>query len=124
MAAPLGLELGAFHVGAKQIERAAANQLCDERPRLAGRADPVVERQLVQRRPFGQIRERKQALDRQRALDHDAVQFGDEASARVDSAVADGKRQKLHQLMPDPATIVGVEAFDPGVGEDGDGVAS
>jgi hypothetical protein len=85
------LELGAFHVSAEQIERATADQLCHERPWLAGRANSVVERQLIQRRPLRQINECEKTLDRQGAVEHDPVQAGDKAPTGVDSAVADGE---------------------------------
>ena len=50
------------------------------------------------------------------------MQIGDEFPARIDPAVADGKRQQLRQLLPDAAAVVAVEAFDPCVRKDQDGI--
>ena len=103
------LELRALGVGREQVERRAAHQLRDERPRLAGRADPLVERELVERRALDQIREGEQPLGGQRSLEDDAVQIGDEAAARVHAAVADGVRQQLREQLADAAAVVGVQ---------------
>ena len=52
-----GLELSALDIRGEQIERGAANELRDERPRFADRADGFIQRELVERRPLGQIHE-------------------------------------------------------------------
>ncbi len=50
------------------------------------------------------------------------MQVGDEVPARIDPAVANGKGQQPRQLLADPATIAGVDAFDAAVRKDRDGI--
>jgi hypothetical protein len=85
--------------------------LRDERPRLGRRANRVTERQLVQCRTLDEIREREQVLDRERPLENDPVQVGDEAAARIEPSVADAEREQLDEDRPDAVTVLCVESF-------------
>jgi len=112
-----GFELGALRVGGEQVERRAPDQLGDERPGLAGRAERVVQRQLVEGGAFGEIGEREQPFHRQCALEHDAVQIGDEAAARIEAAVAQRNCQQLRQQQPEASAVIAVERLGAAVGK-------
>ena len=114
------LELGTPGIGPKQVERRAADELRDERPRLGGRADGLAQRQFVERRALGQVCEGEQPLHRQRALEDHAVQVLDEAPKRVDPSVANDQREELGQKPPQLVAVFGVERFRAAVREDGD----
>ena len=112
------VELGAFGVASEQIERGAPHELCRERPRLAGGADLVAQRQLVEHRSFEQVDEREQPLDRQVAFEGDAVEIGDETAARIDPAFADAKREQLHEQLADAVAVLGLEHLGAAEGKD------
>ena len=117
-----GLELDAFRVARQHVERGAADELRDDRPGLAHGTDGLVDGEFVERRPFGQIGERKQPFDRQRALEHDAVEVGDESPARIDASIADGERQELHEQRTHAPAILRAERFSAAERKDRDHV--
>ena len=118
------LELRALGVGGKQVERRAPDDLPDERPRLAGRAEVVVQRQFVQRGPLGEIDEREELIQRQHPLEDDAVHVGDDAAPGVDARVAHRERQQARQEVAESPAVVRIQSLSTGVRKDRDRVGA
>ena len=115
-------ELGTFDVGGQEVERTATDDLADDRPGLARRAEALVEGQLVERCSLREVDEREHLIDRQHAFADRAMQVGDEAAARVHARVADGERQQPRQQVAETAAVIRVQRFQSGMRKDGDSV--
>jgi hypothetical protein len=75
------VELSELGGGAKEIEGRAANDLRHDRPRFGGGTGGFVQRELVERGAFGQIREREQPFHRQPAFDEHPPHVGHQGTA-------------------------------------------
>ena len=116
------LKLHAIGVGGEQIDRRAAYQLRHDRPRLAARADPVAQRQLVEDGPFQEVGECEQALRRQRPLERKAIQVGDEPAARIDPPLSNRHRKQLYDQLADTFAVLAFQRFGSAVGKNRDRV--
>src|SRR5262249_43813418 len=77
------LELYALGVRREHVDRGAADQLRDERPRLAGRPDRVAHGELIERASFEEIDEGKQPAGKEPTFLRDAMERGHTAAASV-----------------------------------------
>src|SRR5262249_41138073 len=116
------LELRTFGVPRQHVERRPADELRDLRPRLAGGADRLAERELIERRPLDQVGETEETLRRQRPVDDHTAEITDESPPRVEPSVADREREELRQQTSDLVTVSGVEIFAAAVRKNRDRV--